>query len=423
MALTLKCTVCGGPTHADAGALRRGFSSCRSCGTFHRVTKEGLAAAPPADILESVPDGVLVKDGPDLLSFTARVAGGANHAFGRELLSGLIVAVAAAYGASRVAPQWFIIPIAGLVAFLFTLLFVGKLRRFPPPVTISGKLVRSGVRLTKIPVDDVAQVYTTEFNPNFGPLAAQAAEVQKQQGKFQEVFWVCALRKDGRRVQLLGPLAELAHAVYVEERLEAALGLADRSVAGQLSSSDGPEAHTEDTLPCEGCGADQPVDAGARSRGFVLCTYCRTATVVKTGGAMGDALGEKKDPRFRVVDGDTLRVEPVDGGEPVVVVTADAVETKSASYPISKVEDVMVRAAGGPSVKDVIGALGKVGELSAYTARDAGDAAALVTDMLNMELQVAARVKGKGEVVLIEAVEDPREAFELIEKIRGRIQL
>ena len=420
MALTLRCTVCGSPTEADAGALRAGFTSCRSCGTIHRVSGDGLAVAPSKEALQSVPDGVRVKEQSGSLQLTARTASAANVASGPELIFGLIVGIAAGYGASLVAPHWFFIPFGGLLAFFATTLGASKLRRFPPPVTLSDGVLRSGVRLaTSIPVGEVDQVYTTEYNPNMPGFAAQAGAMTKQ----ADVFWVCALRKNGKRVQMVGPLRSLDHALYIEERLEAALGLADRSVVGDLATSSKTEepAQSADAILCDGCGAEAHVDDHAKRRGFVLCSYCRTATVVR-GDTLGDVLTAKKEEQYRVDDGSELRIVPLTGDAPVLLVSeAGAVTTPRSEYPPGSLDHVVVRMAGEPSVKGVLSALGKVGNLGAYTARNAEEAAALVTEALDMQLQIAARAKGKGDVVLLDAMESPREAFALAAQIRERL--
>jgi hypothetical protein len=413
--LTLTCTVCGAPTHADTGSLRKGFTHCRSCGTIHRVAQDGLA--PTHDTSDTVPDGVRVREAPNRLSLTARVATGAPSAHGRELLCGLVAALGAGYAASGHDLPWFLVPIIGLVAFFLTVALTAKLRRFPPPVVLSGSVLRSGVRLTKIPVSDVAQVYTTEFNPNFGPMGGQLDELQRQKGTHEEVYWVCALRNDATRVQLLGPIARLEHALYVEERLEAALGLANRGVRGELGhDAVRTETPQSEAIACEGCGASRAVDDQARRQGFVLCSYCRTATVLASGGSLGDALAERKPPQFEITEHDGLTITPV-GGSPVLTLAGGKLRLLDATIDLADVGEPVVKLASDPNVMDILGAVGKLNQLTAYSASSAGDAAALVTDMLNLELRIEVNV-GRIDTVLVDRIKDPREAFEILALLR-----
>ncbi len=407
--------MCGAPAHADAGALRTGFTHCRSCGTIHRVTQDGLA--PTLDTSAPVPDGVRVREAPNFLSLTARAATGAPAAHGRELLCGLFAALAAGYAASGHDLPWFLVPILGFFAFVLTVALTAKLRRFPPPVVLSGSVLRSGVRLTKIPVSDVAQIYTTEFNPNFGPMGGQLDELQRQKGTHEEVYWVCALRNDASRVQLLGPIARLEHALYVEERLEAALGVANRGVRGELGHDAARAASPQrDALACEGCGASCAVDDPARRRGFVLCSYCRTATVLASGGSLGHDLGERKPPQFEITENDGLTVAPV-GGSPIFTLASGKLRLPGATHDVADMGEPVVKLASDPNVVDILGAVGKLNQLTAYSASRAGDAAALVSDVLNLELRIEVKV-GRIDTVLVDRIKDPREAFEILALLR-----
>ncbi len=413
--LTLTCTVCGAPTDPDAGSLRKGFTRCRSCGTIHRVNQDGLA--PTHDTPATVPDGVRVREGPNLLSLTARAATGAPSAHGRELLCGLVAALGAGYAASGRDLPWFLVPIIGFFAFFLTVALTAKLRRFPPPVVLSGSVLRSGVRLSKIPVSDVAQIYTTEFNPNFGAMGGQLDELQRQKGTHEEVYWVCALRNDASRVQLLGPIARLEHALYVEERLEAALGLANRGVRGELGHDAAQtETSQSETIACEGCGASRTVDDEARRRGFVLCSYCRTATILASGGSLGDALAERKPPQFEIIEREGLTIAPV-GASPLLTLADGKLRLPNATIDLADVGEPVVKLASDPNVMDILGAVGKLNQLTAYSASRAGDAAALVSDMLNLELRIEVKV-GRIDTVLVDRIKDPREAFEILALLR-----
>ena len=190
MAVTLSCSMCGAPTHADAGALRQGFTACRSCGTLHRVTEAGVAPSRASDALDTAPAGVGVQHRGDRLSLTAQLSTTTNAAFGREVVSGLALGVAALLLAWRYSPVGILVPVAGLVGFFVGLIVMGKLRRVPPPVVLSGGVLHSGVRFKKIPAGEVVQIYTTEFATSFGPLPEEAG---LSGAASQAALWVCAL--------------------------------------------------------------------------------------------------------------------------------------------------------------------------------------------------------------------------------------
>jgi hypothetical protein len=334
-------------------------------------------------------------------------------AFTFERLVSLLAAALAGWMAVRLGAGWAGVFAAALAGLVISGFLTTRLRRYPPPVSLEGGTLRSGVRYKKLGLDGVAQIYTSEHNP-FAGLARQGA-------KPVPAYWVCALHQDGSRCQLLGPLAEVEHALYVEERLEAALGLANRSVVGDLKTrhADAGSAEAE-ALRCDDCGAPQEIDSLARRRGFLLCSYCRTATLLDHGGTLGEPLAADRPEAFRVLDGEGLEIYGPDDSEPLLAIDAAgelwAPELRCAA---SEVDAVLVQAEAAPPIGNVLGALGKLGELTAHTAGSKAELAALASNLLDLRLKIVAK-QGDETLTLIGAIDNPTEAFRLAERIRAR---
>ncbi len=81
--------------------------------------------------------------------------------------------------------------------------------------------------------DDIEQLYCAPSTDGFRVRAASAQHAQP--GAMGAGHYdLCALLRDGTKVRLLRALTDLDHALFLEQKLEACLGIADRRVRGEV---------------------------------------------------------------------------------------------------------------------------------------------------------------------------------------------
>jgi hypothetical protein len=317
----------------DDRALRQALVVCGHCGTILRVGPEGLERheGPVPDA--SRPDGVeieRVKSGE--LSLRARARPG----------------------------SW--------------------LRRWQKPLRLrDGFLLPAGA--APLPVREIRGIHAAVSHTDHGG------------GNVVTHCNVFALRSDGARVRLIGPLADPATALWVEELLECELRLFDLPVFGEAALPERGAAAgnwPSDRFECTSCGARVEVGDADVRRGLAECADCRGLTLLR-------------DPR----DGKPLLGLPDLTASPFlyrVVERADGVQLvpdDPGSWSLVEVSggEVRVRRPGKRERKLAAAALSAVRVRA--SARQAGA----------VDFEIVARGPGGQDVRLVEGLADPREAF------------
>jgi hypothetical protein len=124
----------------------------------------------------------------------------------------------------------------------------------------------------------------------------------------------------------------------------------------------------------------------------LLSRYCKTATLLGNEGTIGESLAAEGQDGFRVVEGGVLEIHRADDTQPLLTIDANGqLESAELCCDTSEIRAVLVCADRAPSIGNVLGALGKLGELTAHTVGNAEDASALASNMLDMHLKIVKR--------------------------------
>jgi hypothetical protein len=227
----VSCKACGAPIDATGEA---GFAKCRFCGALVRLADaSGARRTAPETVPRpplTLPRGVTVLDTGARLTIVRRWF----H------WSAIVLAAFAALWIGLLAFFYAMISRSGAPAFvfLFPLLHVGVgvvLAYFAAALFLNRTVVEVGdgrlrVRHGPLPwrraptlaVSEVSQVFVREDRH------------KDSDGGSQRTYSVHVVSKDGGRTKLLGTVIDAEHALFVEQRIERHLGIADRAVPGEL---------------------------------------------------------------------------------------------------------------------------------------------------------------------------------------------
>ncbi len=230
--MQLRCGACGGNFESGEAASRSGLARCTYCGVITELSaprgREATEAKPVERPEVPLPLGWdLARDG-DALRLTWRWRSGKAVAF--AVLAFLGLAWGAGFVAWGAAKRESLILLAGIFnsvgALGFSYYALAMLcNRSAVAASVRGLVVHHGpvpwlgnlARETK----DIEQLYTRERVQHL------------KEGGIQRTYEVLALLRGGKQVKVLSGLEEVGQALFVEQRLEKHLGIADRRVPGE----------------------------------------------------------------------------------------------------------------------------------------------------------------------------------------------
>jgi len=302
--------------------------------------------------------------------------------------------------------------VGGFAAFFAVGIGLASLRTNLAPLRVDGAVVRPGTTPVRLAAKEIVQAYATKLA--FAMPGGGAGAVG---GRGQTSYGLYALMRDGRRVALLTPIASEDMALYAEERLEAHLGIADRSVDGSIErpvaaipdpNAPLPTAATEERR-CSGCGATQPVGAEAQRQGLWVCSYCHAVHRIE-GDAIRAPTVERPVAALRIEKTrDGLRVRY---GDSVATVAGGTLTTGGRE--LDAVDDIRVQAV--PNAGNTLDALGKLMRVGAYS----GD---LDPRTLFAGPFVLSAVVGNAVIPLLPPVDRAIDAFDARDALREALDL
>jgi hypothetical protein len=193
---------------ADEAARRRALAVCCDCGGIHRVGRDGsLQAAGPAPRLLR-PDGVeVIREPTGCLQVRARRRQGSWMVNHRTRIAAWTVGLAAGYGVA-----WQLGPVgllAGVPAFAIAFIAAAKLQlRLAPLRMAEGRIQPSAEESHRLACAEVIRIH------------AAAKRVRQSSTDSDTACSIYALTRSGRRVLLMGPVESEDVALYVGELLE-----------------------------------------------------------------------------------------------------------------------------------------------------------------------------------------------------------
>ncbi len=461
MPLKLSCSMCGANLVADDLAIRRGFITCDHCFTLLRITSLGAREYEGTLSAQQPPAGVLLtRSGPGEISITVphsikdsilfnrrQLITGALVGSAIDALSGLVFGlVSLVIGGSALTALLF-----GLAAFVIglgpsllifggiTALVMSARQKHLKPVKLhDGEIQPSWFNqpMPSLAVREVRQLYTV-----------QSKETGKRQTVPYITLAVYALMKNGGRTPLVKPIYSPEIALYVEETLEAEMGIFDLPVYGdvELPGQAGdaipvppvPSMHF-DNLHCGGCGAELEVTPEALQRGFLVCAHCAALTLLYEPGTSKPILG-MPDPdspafRYRVQEQagrlvvcnrqDGRQVLSLDGGQECLEVHpagAPSVTRSFAEISNPQVKVKLTAAEGERPEGWVMDFLKAMGEKMAYSGEI--DSREVLQETIGWQtFWIGARTAGGAEIPLVEDIRDFREAFYLQGRIKAGLE-
>ena len=164
----------------------------------------------------------------------------------------------------------------------------GRQKNLPPLELREKTLFPKAYGAKPVAVDAVRQIYSTFTRV-----------VTRNPNEHFDQYMVFALTNAGERVFLIGPLDSAESALYIEEQIEAELGIFELPVYGNADlprREDEPlpvspqEARLGGTA-CESCGAEMTVTPEERKRGFSICRHCGSLRLLYEPGSEKPILG------------------------------------------------------------------------------------------------------------------------------------
>jgi len=452
MPLTIHCTMCGANVVADDLEIRREIAVCSHCSTVLRITNKGTEAYREALQSSAVPEGVVVQRlKPGSLSIAARRTTKALAINRPELVQGTLIGLAISGGITAAAAVLSVplILIFGkdLIAFIigslllilipgsFIAVFASILvlsfthKTLPPLRMDEGTVYPSMVGMKPFSAAAIRQMYST----------ATKVMVGSAERNFFS-YMVCALMQDDQRIALIGPLNSPETALYIEETLEADLGILDLPVYGdeKLPAREdrplpvSPKETPLTGLHCDGCGAELTAGPEDKRRGYTVCRYCGGLTLLYEPGSSKPILGipssVQKDSQYLMeTDSEGTTVMTRKSAVPVVKISGGRMELSpltgsQQTIPLAKIVRLQIKVMDNPAKEGSAGAaiaagMLKLGDAMAYSGEV--DPAKLIRDsLISTEYMITVKTNEGKEIPMLSGIRDLPEAFFLMGSIR-----
>ncbi len=351
MPLTIHCSMCGANIAPDDQAIRRGLLVCTHCSTVQRISAGGTRKIEGDQAASAAPEGVkIVRGRQGGLTITGRRTQQGvvlnPPEIKRGALIGLGIGIAITAAAALVSVPLIIIfgwGIAGIIVPALFLLFLpvtffaaviaifvvaGRQQNLPPLVLQDKTLFPKTYGSKSVSADAVRQLYSTTTRV-----------LVRRPDEYIDQYMVFALTNAGERVFLLGPLDSAESALFIEEQIEAEMGIFELPVYGNADlpkREDGAlpvspqEARLGGTV-CESCGAEMTISPAEKKRGFSACRHCGSLRLLYEPGSMKPILGlpdaNQQDAQF-IKTGDPAEsvITNRQSGDPVLRISNNKIQ-------------------------------------------------------------------------------------------------
>jgi hypothetical protein len=455
MPLTIHCRMCGANIAPADQAIRRGVVTCEHCATIQRISANGTRKTDRASAVVSAPEGVhIVRGRQGVLTVTGRrtqqgvVINPPETKRGALIGLGIGAAITAA-GALVSVPfmilfGWDMAGIILLALFLtcvpvtffaavIAIFIVARRQQNLPPLELWDKTLFPKTYGSKpVAVGDIRQLYSTTTRV-----------LVRRPDEYIDQYMVFALTNAGERVFLLGPLDSAESALYIEEQIEAELGIFELPVYGNADlpkREDGtlpvsPQEVGLDGTVCESCGAEMTVAPAERKRGFSACRHCGSLLLLYEPGSakpilgIPDASGKNSQfavagnaaetiitsrrsagPVLRIAKGKIYILAPGAAQKAVDSDKVNRINIKETGWIPTRELDAVGRAAGIEALKEAMAYSGEVDPLKVLIGANTGKTYALSAVLSNGD-----------EICLLADIHDIREAFYIRQMVQREI--
>lgn len=316
MALQLNCSMCNGHIEPDDLAIRRRIVTCPYCATINRIVPTGtekitepipeqfvpetvkIERPVPGDLLVHV-DKTEISSTLNAVEKTTIYMGLINNSlkwlFVFLIVGGLVAESIKFLLKSDPAAQANLSAIWSVVFYSGSLILAGmalafviqKLKRLStlPPLRLEGGYVYpASAAAEPIKLTHIRQIFAT-FTKIEPAKPRDEHDVVLEPIIYSTVF---ALTQTNERISLIGPLNREEVALYIEEFLESELGLFNFPVLGEHGDeappyTKGKTIPTQNytySFPCFSCDAILQRTEEKDKRGYVVCEYCLSLTLL-----------------------------------------------------------------------------------------------------------------------------------------------
>jgi DNA-directed RNA polymerase subunit RPC12/RpoP len=324
MPLTIHCSMCGANIAPADQAIRRGVVTCEYCSTIQRISASGTRKTDRASAALTAPEGVqIVRGRQGSLTITGRRTRQGVVVNPPETKRGALIglgigAAITAVGALVSVPFMILFgwDMAGIIvpalilqflpvtfiAAVIAIFVVAWRQQNLPPLELRDKTLFPKMYGSKpVAIGDIRQLYSTTTRV-----------LVRRPDEYIAQYMVFALTNAGERIFLLGPLDSAESALYIEEQIEAELGIFELPVYGNpdLPKQEGaalPVSPLEAGLggiTCQSCGAEMAVTPAEKKRGFSACRHCGSLLLLYEPGSAKPILGipdaSGKDSQYTV---------------------------------------------------------------------------------------------------------------------------
>jgi hypothetical protein len=444
--------MCGANIVAGDLDIRRGLAVCSHCSTVLRITAKGTEEYRQALPTAAPPAGVTVRrEQPGCLSITAPRTTKAlvinRPELGRGVRAGLIITAGITIAVALLSIPFVLlfgkgilslvignlvltcVPVAFIAVLASILYFTLADKSLPPLRLQNGKIFPSNLGVEPIAAGGICQIYSTATKVLAG-----------NNTKSSDNYFVYALLRDDRRIALIGPVDTPETALYVEETLEAGLGILDLPVYGDKDLPAGkeqtapvaPELRPGLKLRCDGCGGELTADGEDTRRGYAVCRSCGSLTLLYEPGSNKPILGMPalvpSDSQYLLqTDATGTAILTRNSAVPIVKIAGGRMELSrltgsQQSIPLDAIVQLGVRTAGklenAASAGTAIAAgMLKLGNAMAYSGEV--DPAKLFRDSLTAtNFQIVVKTNDGREHFMLAGIRDASEAFTLMNSIR-----
>ncbi len=450
MPLTIHCSMCGANIEPDDQAIRRGVVTCTHCSTVQRITESGTRKADGNSAASAAPEGVQIVRGRQggLMITGRRTRQGVvlnPPEIKRGALIGLGIGIAVTAAGALVSVPLLIIfgwamlgiilpalllqflPVTFFAALIAIFVVAARQKNLPPLDLRDKTLFPKAYGAKPVAVGSVRQIYST-----------CTRVITRNPNEYFDQYMVFALTNAGERVFLIGPLESAESALYIEEQIEAELGIFELPVYGNpdLPKREGeplPVSPREAPLgvaACDSCGADIAITPEESKRGFSVCRHCGSLRLVYEPGSEKPILGIPdaggRDSQFTVSEnpGETvvaarhsaipvLRISkgkfliPAPGAAQKAVDAHDVkrLDVKEAGWVPMRKLDAGGMAAGIDALKEAMAYSGEVNPMNVLLGAGTGKTYSITAALENgEEIRLLAGIRDIGESFALEKI-------------------